>query len=114
MIGTGNVLVNVGGLKMFFKCGADEKVINAPTDTTFASVGAPCPPSVALFFGVEKTEGVDKAGRDDVLDSLALCDGVSGILFVIFGASEIHSGVSGVKITTNDDRLLLLQRFNEF
>lgn len=51
------------------------------------------------------SKSIDKAGIDEVPDSLTLFFGVSGVMLVIFWASEVERSMSSVKIAADYDWL---------
>lgn len=111
MVGASNLVVDVGRLEVGAEGGADEEVVDAPTDVIFAGASPMAPPGVALFVGMEDTEGVDKALVNEVGNSLAFGGGEAGTSGVGLGASEVNGGVGGIEVAADDDGFGLFEAF---
>ena len=105
MIRAVKMLVDFGAFQIGQEAVRNEEVVDAPADVAFAAFGPVRPPSVALDIWVKNSESVDKAGADQVFDSLTFFFGKAGATLVVFWSGEVERSVSGVKIATNYDRL---------
>lgn len=97
--------MDVSGFDEGFQRGGSEEIINAPADVVRSGLTPVRPPSVALSVGVQQTESIEEAGREEIIDSEAFFGCEAGVVLVLFRAGEVEVGVGGVKITTSDDGL---------
>ena len=68
------------------------------------------PPSIASLLRMEGAECIDETGTEQVGNSLAFFASETGVMGILFGASEINLGMSSIKVTTDNDGLGLLKK----
>src|SRR5271170_2858871 len=109
MIAAHHVGMDVGGDHLAAQRRGYEKIIDAPADVARAGVGEIAPPGVVTVALLEQAEGIDEAGVDEVLESLALLVGEALLAAIGLRIRQIELGVRDVQIAAKNDRLVALE-----
>src|ERR1700728_161807 len=109
MIAAHHVGVDIGGGHLAAQRRGYEKVIDAPPDVARAGVGEIAPPRVVTVALLEQAEGIDEAGVEEILESLALLVREALLAPIGLRIRQIELGVCDVQIAAENDRLLALE-----
>src|SRR6202044_39497 len=104
-----HVGMNIGGGHLAAQRCGHEKIIDAPADVARAGVGEIAPPRVVPVALLEQAEGIDEAGFDEILETLALLVREALLAPIGLRIRQIVLGVRDVQIAAENDGLLALE-----